>query len=45
MQQAILPATDNTRVHAQSVIQICIWNLVANELVQNAAKSLLTNQS
>lgn len=37
--------TDNTRVHAQSAIQICIWNLVANELIQNAAKSLLTNES
>jgi hypothetical protein len=45
MQQGVLPATDNARVHAQSAIQICIWNLVANELIQNAAKSLLTNQS
>ncbi|KAL4843962.1 hypothetical protein H8958_003199 [Nasalis larvatus] len=45
MQQAVLLATDNTRVHTQSAIQICVWNLVANELMQNAAKSLLTNQS
>lgn len=33
-------ATVNTHVHTQSAIQIFIWNLVANELMQNAAQSL-----
>lgn len=37
-------ATDNTHVHTQSAIQIFVWNLVANELMQNAAKSLGTDQ-
>lgn len=36
-------ATDNTHVHTQSAIHIFIWNLVANELMQNGDKSLLTN--
>lgn len=38
-------ATDNTHVHTQSAIQIFVWNLVANELLENAAKSLGTNQA
>lgn len=37
-------ATDNTHVRTQSAIQIFVWNLVANELMQNAAKSLGTDQ-
>lgn len=40
-----LLATDNTHVHTQSAIHIFIWNLVANELRQNGAKSLLANQT
>lgn len=32
--------TDTTHVHNQSVIHIFIWNLVANELMQNAIQSL-----
>lgn len=38
-------ATDNTRVHTQSAIHVFVWNLVANELLQNEAKSLLRNQT
>lgn len=33
-------ATDTTHVHNQSAIQIFMWNLVANELIQNAIQSL-----
>lgn len=33
-------ATDNTHVHTQAAIHIFVWNLVTNELLQNAAKSL-----
>lgn len=40
-----LLATDNTHVHTQSALPIFVWNLVANELMQNGAKSLLTNQT
>lgn len=33
-------ATDTTHVHNQSAIHIFIWNLVANELMQNKIQSL-----